>query len=131
VIVDPIADMLTRIRNANQRKKEKVDVPASRIKEEIVKRLKEEGFISNYKRIPDHKQGILRIYLKYAPGGESVIRGIQRVSKPGLKIYSPAEDIPRIQGGMGIVIISTPRGVLIDREARRNRVGGEVLCKVW
>ena len=130
-MTDPIADMLTRIRNANQALLEKVDMPASRFKVELAKILKAEGFIRAYKLIDDNKQGILRVYLKYGPGQERVITGLRRVSKPGRRLYVGADKIPSVLGGMGVAILSTPRGVMPDREARRQRVGGEVLCFVW
>lgn len=128
---DPIADMLTRIRNANTAFKEKVDVPASKMGEDITKTLKREGYIADYKYIENRKQGILRIFLKYGPGRERVIQGLSRVSKPGRRVYSNAEDLPRTMGGLGITIISTSRGVLTDKQAREANVGGEVVCKVW
>lgn len=131
MLLDPIADMISRINNANQRKKEKVDIPASGLKENIVKKLKDEGFIVNYKRILDRKQGILRIYLKYSANGERVIRGIQQISKPGLRVYSSFKKFPKIYGGLGILIVSTSKGIMADKEAIRNGFGGELLCKVW
>ncbi|MGQ9630324.1 MAG: 30S ribosomal protein S8 [bacterium] len=128
---DPIADMLTRIRNANRVYHEKVDVPASSEKLRIAEILKEEGFISNYKRIEDGKQGIIRIYLKYGPNRERVITGLERVSKPGLRQYVRWNKVPRVFGGMGVAIISTSKGILTDRECKKLRVGGELLCRVW
>jgi small subunit ribosomal protein S8 len=130
-ITDPIADMLTRIRNANERKKDKVDMPASKMKEAMLKILQEEGFISNYKRISDHKQGILRVYMKYSPKGERVIMGIRRVSKPGQKCYKKAEQIGKVYKGMGISIVSTPQGLMVDKKCRQLKIGGEVLCNIW
>ena len=130
-ITDPIADMLTRIRNANERKKDKVDMPASKMKEAMLKNLQEEGFISNYKRISDDKQGILRVYMKYSPKGERVIMGIRRVSKPGQKCYKKAEQIGKVYKGMGISIVSTPQGLMVDKKCRQLKIGGEVLCNIW
>ena len=130
-VTDPIADMLTRIRNGSMAEHEKVDIPASKLKVRIAELLKEEGFIKNFRLIEDRKQGILRVYLKYGPGQERVITGLRRVSKPGRRLYVGADKIPSVLGGMGVAVLSTPRGVLADREARRQRVGGEVLCFVW
>lgn len=128
---DPVADALTRLRNANAAGHEKVDIPSSRLKVEIARILKEEGFVTNYKVIDDPKQAILRVYLKYGPGNERVIRGITRTSRPGLRIYTRTRKIPRVLSGMGIAILSTSKGVMTDQEARRQAVGGEVLCYVW
>ena len=130
-VTDPIADMLTRIRNGSMAEHEKIDMPASKLKVRIAELLKEEGFIKNFRLIEDRKQGILRVYLKYGPGQERVITGLRRVSKPGRRLYVAADKIPSVLGGMGVAILSTPRGVMPDREARRQRVGGEVLCFVW
>lgn len=128
---DPIADMLARIRNASLAEHEKVDVPASRLKVRIAELLKEEGFIKNFRLIEDRKQGTLRIYLRYGPGGERVITGLRRVSRPGRRLYVTADRIPSVLGGMGVAILSTSRGVVTDRASRKLRVGGEVLCYVW
>ncbi|MEE9172422.1 MAG: 30S ribosomal protein S8 [candidate division NC10 bacterium] len=128
---DPVADALTRLRNANAAGHEKVDIPSSRMKVEIARILKEEGFVKSYKVIDDPKQAILRVYLKYGPGNERVIRGITRTSRPGLRIYTRTRKIPRVLSGMGIAILSTSKGVMTDQEARRQAVGGEVLCYVW
>lgn len=130
-MTDPLADMLTRIRNASIARHEKVDIPSSNIKANIAKVLKNEGYIKNYKVIKDRRQGILRIYLKYGPGNEPVIEGIKRISKPGRRIYSSSEGIPKIRSGLGVVILSTSKGILTDREARKMNVGGELLCAVW
>jgi small subunit ribosomal protein S8 len=130
-VTDPIADMLTRIRNGSLAEHEKVDIPASKLKVRIAELLKEEGFVKNFRVIEDRKQGTLRVYLKYGPGQERVITGLRRVSKPGRRLYVGVEKIPTVLGGMGVAILSTPRGVLADREARRQKVGGEVLCFVW
>lgn len=133
MMTDPIADMLTRIRNANHARHEHVDIPASRVKEAIARILKEEGFIRDYERIEDGKQGILRVHLKYAPGREKtrVITGLKRVSRPGLRVYARKDKIPKVLGGLGVAIVSTSQGILTDREARRRGVGGEVLCYIW
>ena len=130
-ITDPIADLLTRIRNASRAGHEQVDTPGSRLKLEIVKILAQEKFIRGYQFISDEKQGILRVYLKYGPKREPVLNQLKRVSKPGLRVYAPADRIPRVLNGLGIAILSTSRGVLPDRECRRQHVGGEVLCHVW
>ncbi len=129
-MTDPIADMLTRIRNAVKAKHDRVDIPASGIKKEIARILKEEGYISNYKFIKDGKQGILRINLKYYQGQPS-LKGLKRLSKPGRRIYAGYEDIPKIRNGLGIAIISTSKGVLTDAQARKLKVGGELICAVW
>lgn len=128
---DPVADALTRLRNANAAGHEKVDIPSSRLKVEIARILKEEGFVTSYKVIDDPKQAILRVYLKYGPGNERVIRGITRTSRPGLRVYTRTRKIPRVLSGMGIAILSTSKGVMTDQKARRQAVGGEVLCYVW
>ena len=129
-MTDPIADMLTRIRNANTVKHETVDVPASNIKKEIVRILLEEGFVRGYDVIEDEKQGIIRIQLKYGQAGERVIQGIKRISKPGMRVYTNAYEIPKVNG-LGISIISTSKGILTDKQARKENVGGEVICYVW
>ena len=129
---DPIADMLTRIRNAVHRRKKRVDVPASKIKLEIARILMKERFIANYKFMEsDSPQGAIRIYLKYTPAEEPVINGLERVSRPGLRDYRGTKDLPRVLGGMGISIMSTSRGIMTAREARDCGVGGEILCSVW
>ena len=132
-VTDAIADMLTMIRNANQKFQEKVDMPSSKMKTQITRILKEEGFISNYKNIEDHKQGILRIYLKFIGEKEKqcVIKGIRRVSRPGLRLYYQWNKIPKVFGGLGVNIMSTSKGVMTDGQARRDRVGGELICSVW
>ena len=130
-MTDPIADMLTRIRNANTVKQETVDVPASNIKKEIVRILLEEGFVRGYDVIEDEKQGIIRIQLKYGQAGEKVIQGIKRISKPGMRVYTNAHEIPKVLNGLGIAIISTSKGILTDKQARKENVGGEVICYVW
>ena len=130
-MTDPIADMLTRIRNGVRAKLQKVDVPNSKLKVEIARILKDEGFISNFKSVEDSKQGMLRVYLKYGPGMERVITDVQRVSKPGCRIYCGKGEIPRVFGGLGINILSTSRGLMTGRSAAREGVGGEILCNVW
>jgi small subunit ribosomal protein S8 len=130
-ITDPIADLLTRIRNAGYGKLESVDVPNSKIKTGIVSILKDQGYIRDYKVIEDEKQGILRVYLKFMEGRKHVIFGIQRVSKPSRRIYSNASDIPKVRNGLGISILSTSKGLMVDKEARNQNVGGEILCNVW
>jgi small subunit ribosomal protein S8 len=128
---DPLADMLTRIRNAVMVRYETVDVPMSNLKVDVAKVLRQEGFINDYEIIGDNKQGVLRITLKYGPKDEKVISGIRRVSKPGLRQYVKADDIPKVLSGLGISILSTSKGVITDREARRLRIGGEILCEAW
>ena len=130
-MTDPIADMLTRIRNANTVKHETVDVPASNIKKEIVRILLEEGFVRGYDVIEDEKQGIIRIQLKYGQSGERVISGLKRISKPGMRVYADKHEVPRVLNGLGISIISTSKGILTDKQARKENVGGEVICYVW
>lgn len=130
-MTDPIADMLTRIRNANMVRHEKLEVPASKIKREIAEILKREGFIRDVEYIEDNKQGILRIFLKYGPNNERVITGLKRISKPGLRVYVKAHEVPRVLNGLGIAILSTSQGILTDKEARQKGTGGEVLAYVW
>ena len=130
-ISDVIADMLTRIRNANNAKHETVDVPASNMKKSIAQILADEGYIRGYQVVEDGKQGIIRITLKYTAGKQKVIHGIRRVSKPGLRIYSNCEDMPKVMNGLGIAIVSTSKGVMTDKKARQANVGGEVLAFVW
>ena len=129
-ISDPVADMLTRIRNANQKRKGKVDIPASKLKEKIVKVLKEEGYIANYKFISDRKQGILRVYLKYTLKQERVIKGLRRVSRPGRRFYCGTDELPRVERGLGVAIISTSQGVMTAKRCREASLGGEVICYV-
>ena len=130
-ITDPVADMLTRIRNANTAKHESVDVPASNLKKAIAKILLDEGYIKSYEVVEDGTQGVIRIQLKYLAGKEKVISGLRRVSKPGLRVYAGADELPRVLEGLGIAIISTSKGVMTDKAARANHVGGEVLAFVW
>jgi small subunit ribosomal protein S8 len=131
MVTDSIADMFTRIRNANAKLLEKVDIPSSKLKIEIAKVLKEEGYIANYKNIEDYKQGILRIYLKYTAEGNRVIQGVRRISTPGLRVYKTSDSLPKVSGGLGISIISTSKGLMTNKKAKANKVGGEVLGYVW
>ncbi len=130
-MTDPIADMLTRIRNATTVRHDRTDVPASKMKIEIAKILKQEGFIRTFKTLEEGPQGTIRIYLKYAEDGEPVIHGMERVSKPGRRVYRSVDELPKVRNGLGVAVISTNRGVLTDEQARSLRVGGEVLCEVW
>lgn len=130
-MTDPIADMLTRIRNANMTKVDKVDIPSSNLKLELARVLKEEGYIKNFKLLKDRKQGMVRVYLKYATDDSRVISGLKRVSKPGNRVYVSANEIPRVMGGLGVAILSTSKGVMADRESRKKNIGGEVLCYIW
>lgn len=130
-ITDPIADMLTRIRNAGKAKFNSVDIPGSNLKIEIAKVLKNEGFIRNYKFIKDNRQGILRIYLKYSQTNQSAILGLERISKPSRRMYMKCKDIRPVLNGMGISILSTSKGIMTDRDARKENLGGEMLCRVW
>lgn len=130
-ISDVIADMLTRIRNANNAKHDTVDIPASNMKKAIADILLAEGYIKSVQVIEDGKQGIIRVALKYGPGKSKVIHGLKRVSKPGLRIYAGCEDMPRVYNGLGIAIVSTSRGIMTDKKARRENVGGEILAFVW
>jgi len=131
IMTDPIADMLTRVRNASSVKHESVEVPASNMKKEIANILLEEGFVKGFDVIEDGKQGIIRIQLKYGENNEKIITGIKKISKPGLRVYAKRDDIPRVLGGLGIAIISTSKGVVTDKVAKRDGVGGEVLAYVW
>ncbi len=128
---DPIADMLTRIRNANLARLDHVDVPASKMKISLARILKEEGFVKYYKTMKSQKKGLIRIFMKYGPNKEAVINGLDRVSKPGIRRYVGVEEIPRVRGGLGVAILSTSKGVMTGQECRRQRVGGELLCVVW
>ena len=131
VMTDPIADMLTRIRNANSVYHDKVEIPASRIKQAVAKILKDEGFIKDYEVIQDTKQGVLRISLKYGANREKVLSGLKRISKPGLRVYAKKDQLPRVLGGLGIAIISTSHGIMSDKQARRDGLGGEVMAYIW
>ena len=130
VMTDPIADMLTRIRNANQAKHEVVEMPASRLKLEILEVLKNEGYITEYEKVEHGKQGVIKVTLKYV-NKERVIKGIKRISKPGLRVYAKSTELPQVLNGLGVAIISTSNGVMTDREARKNKLGGEVIAFVW
>lgn len=130
-ITDTIADMLTRIRNANSAKHDTVDIPASKMKTAIAQILLDEGYIKSFVVIPDNKQGVIRITLKYGAGKTPVIQGLRRVSKPGLRIYTNCEDMPKVLKGLGIAIVSTSKGVITDKQARKENVGGEVLAFIW
>lgn len=131
VMTDPIADMLTRIRNANIVRDKVVEVPASTIKNELARILKEEGYVDDYEQVNDGKQGIIRLYLKYGPGRERVITGLKRISRPGLRIYAQKHQIPKVLGGLGIAVLSTSHGIMSDKAARQEGIGGEVLCYIW
>ena len=131
VMTDPIADMLTRIRNANSVHHDKVEIPASKVKQAMAEILKREGFIKDYDLVNDNKQGVLRLSLKYGPNREKVITGLKRISKPGLRVYAKKEQLPRVLGGLGIAIISTSQGIMTDKQARREGLGGEVGAYVW
>lgn len=130
-MTDPIADMLTRVRNAIQAHHDRVDIPAAKLKMEIARILKDEGFISNYKLLQGENQGTLRVFLRYSDKGDPVIHGIERVSRPGRRVYRGKTEIPKVLGGLGLAIVSTSKGVLSGTDAIRNGVGGEVLCQVW
>lgn len=130
-ITDPVADLLTRIRNASRAGHDQVEIPGSRLKLEIVKILAQEKFVRGYQFISDERQGVLRVFLKYGPKREPVLTDLKRVSKPGLRVYAGVKDVPRVLNGMGIAILSTSKGLLTDRDCRRQRLGGEVLCYVW
>ena len=131
MVTDPIADMLTRIRNANQMRYKEVEVPASKLKLEIARILKEEGFITDYKVKKNEVQSIIVLYLKYSDKKERVITGLKRISKPGLRVYAKAEELPRVLNGLGIAIVSTSKGVMTDKQARKESLGGEVLAYIW
>ncbi len=131
MMTDPIADMLTRIRNASKAKHEKVDIPSSKLKVEIAKILKDEGFVKNVKLVKDRRQGLIRVYLKYTDDEAPVIQGLKRVSKPGCRVYTGNDSIPRVLNGLGTAILSTPRGIQTGKQAKKDNVGGEVICHVW
>jgi small subunit ribosomal protein S8 len=130
-MTDPIADMLTRIRNALMASYESVDMPSSKLKTEIAKVLKDEGYIKNFKVIADGRQGIMRIFFKFDENGEPVITGVKRISKPGCRVYSRNDKIPKVLNGYGINIVSTSKGLMTDKQARKSKTGGEILCSVW
>ncbi|MFL2101125.1 30S ribosomal protein S8 [Desemzia sp. FAM 23991] len=131
VMTDPIADFLTRVRNANSAKHESLEVPASKVKKEIANILKREGFVKNVEFVEDDKQGVIRVFLKYGQDNERVITGLKRISKPGLRVYAKAGDVPKVLNGLGIAIVSTSEGVVTDKEARTKNIGGEILAYVW
>lgn len=131
VMTDPIADMLTRIRNANQMKKSTVDMPASKLKVEILTLLKQEGYITDFEVIHEGIQGSIKVTLKYLSNQERALRGLKKISKPGLRVYAKADEMPRVLNGLGVAVVSTSRGIMTDREARKEQVGGEVLAYVW
>jgi small subunit ribosomal protein S8 len=130
-MTDPIADMLTRIRNANMVRHEKLEVPASNLKKEIAEILKREGFVRDVEYVEDNKQGIIRIFLKYGRDNERVITGLKRISKPGLRVYAKTDEVPKVLNGLGIALVSTSQGLLTDKEARAKKVGGEILAYIW
>lgn len=130
-MTDPIADFLNRIKNGQRARFDKVDIPASRLKTELARILKEEGYIKHYKFIKDNKQGVLRVHLRYSTDREAAVTGMERISKPSRRVYVGHDEIPKVLNGLGIAILSTSKGIMTDREARANRVGGEVLCSVW
>ena len=130
-VTDPIADMLTIVRNGSSAHKEIVEIKNSKFAEEVLKILKTESFIANYKLIKDSKQGMLRIYLRYSKNGKSAITGLKRISKPGLRIYKKIDELPKVYGGLGIAIISTSKGLITDTEAREKKIGGEIVCYAW
>jgi len=130
-MTDPIADMLTRVRNACQAQHTKVEVPGSKIKKEIARILLDQKFISNFAYFEDDKQGVIKMYLKYGPSGEPVISAIKRISKPGRRVYAKADQVPKVLNGLGVAILTTPKGIVTDREARKLKTGGEVLCYIW
>ncbi len=131
VMTDPVADFLTRVRNGNMVMHETVEVPGSKLKLGIAGIMKEEGYIKDYEYIEDGKQGIIRIYLKYGPNREKVITGLKRISKPGLRVYVKKDEIPKVLGGLGTAVVSTSQGLMTDKKARKNGLGGEVICYIW
>ena len=130
-MTDPIAELLTRIRNAVQVGKDRCDIPASKVKLELAKIFQEEGFIRTFKVLEEGPQGTLRLYLRYSSDGEPAIHGVERVSRPGLRVYRGVEDLPQVRGGIGVAVISTSRGLMTDSKAREARLGGEVMCRLW
>lgn len=131
VMTDPIADMLTRIRNANQMRYEVVEMPASKVKKQILELLKSEGYIKDVEYVEDDKQGLIRVTLKYTENKERVIKGLKRISKPGLRVYAKANEVPKVLNGLGVAVVSTSKGIITDREARQQQVGGEILAYIW
>ncbi|MDA8442883.1 MAG: 30S ribosomal protein S8 [Peptococcaceae bacterium] len=130
-MTDPIADLLTRIRNANTVYHEKVEIPASRVKRDLAEIFKAEGFVKDVEYIEDDKQGVIRMYLKYGQNREKVISGIKRISKPGLRVYAKKDEVPKVLGGLGVAVISTSKGIMTDKSARKAGLGGEVICYIW
>jgi small subunit ribosomal protein S8 len=128
---DPLSDLLTRLRNAMRAGHDRVDVPASRVKEAVLKVLEEEGFIASYRKVQEGGRPVLRVGLRYDAEGEPIVAGIERVSRPGRRVYAGADEIPSVLGGLGVAIVSTSRGIVTDKKARQDRLGGEVLCNVW
>ena len=131
MMTDPIADMLTRVRNANDAKHDSVDIPASNIKKQLAQILLDEGFVKGFDVLDDEKQGIIRVDLKFGAHNEKVISGIKRISKPGLRVYVKGNEVPRVLGGLGIAVVSTSKGIMTDKMARKEGIGGEVICYVW
>lgn len=131
VMTDPVADFLTRIRNGNMVMHQTVEVPGSKMKVGLAKILKEEGYIKDFEYIADDKQGVIRVYLKYGPNKEKVITGLKRISKPGLRVYVQKEEVPKVLGGLGTAIVSTSKGLMTDKKARKEGLGGEVICYIW
>lgn len=131
VVSDPIADLLTRIRNAHGANHDRVEIPGSKMKKAIVQILKDEGYVRDYEWVDDNLQGVIRVYLKYGPGKSKVITGLKRISKPGLRVYARKDEIPKVLGGLGVAVLSTSKGILTDKRARTEGVGGEVLCYIW
>ena len=131
VMTDPVADFLTRVRNANMVHHERVEIPASKMKKAIAEIFKSEGYIKDCEFIDDGKQGIIRVYLKYGPNKEKVITGLKRISKPGLRVYAKKDEVPKVLGGLGTALISTSQGIMADRDARKQGLGGEVVCYIW
>ncbi|MCL5045276.1 MAG: 30S ribosomal protein S8 [Actinobacteria bacterium] len=130
-MTDPIADLLTRIRNASSVNHDRLEVPGSKLKKAVVQVLKDEGFIRDYEWVNNGPQGVIRIYLKYGPNKSKVISGLKRISKPGLRVYAKKDEIPRVLGGLGVAVLSTSKGILTDKQARVEGLGGEVLCYIW
>lgn len=131
MVTDPIADFLTRIRNANQVYKDSLEIPASKMKQSMAEILKAEGYIKHYEYIKDGKQGIIRLFMKYGPNRQKVLTGLKRISKPGLRVYVRKDEIPRVLGGLGVAILSTSKGLMTDKQARKEGLGGEVICYIW
>lgn len=131
VVSDPIADLLTRIRNANTANHDRVEVPGSKMKKAIVQILKDEGFVRDFEWVDNGHQGVIRVYLKYGPSKTKVISGLRRISKPGLRVYAKRDQVPKVLGGLGVAVLSTSKGVMTDKKARQDGLGGEVLCYIW